>query len=392
MTGALHGLALRLASLAAKLGLLVWILPSFPAGEVTRYLLLTTAATLAGRLAALGLDDELPLVVRGDRGVARGLGWLSGWPLVAAGLLGGAALVVGHGLAGTALVVGSGALAMTSMVLLLGLVRTLSPALSERLANLPPLLVLAAAFATPGLDAARLVLLWAAAQAVCVVGTALAAGLLARERLPTSALDLRVRLRSGTAKLASTLLLVLQMRALGWAPAALGRPPDDALSLAVLVGEAGLQLGNVVALRHYADYARGEGTAALAVRRALAGWLALAGAGAAVAALLALGAGALLPGRASALDLRGLPWALAQAGALLATVEARYFLWSRGAPAGPQLATQALWLTAVGGVVLAAPPQSWLVATTAATSLVAVVSLARVARSPWNRSRPHGGS
>lgn len=382
MTGLLHGLALRVISLAAKLGLLGWILPALPAGEVTRYLLLTTAATLVGRLAALGLEDELPLVVRGDQAAARGLVWLSGWPLVVAALLGGAALVVGDGVAGAALVVGCGALAMTSTVLLLGLVRTLSPALAERLANVPPLLVLAAALVTPGLDAARLVLLWAAAQAVCGLGTALAAGLLARSDAPPSALDLRTRLRAGAAKLASTLLLVLQMRALGWAPAALGRPPDDALSLAVLVGEAGLQLGSVVALRHYADYARGEGTPALAVRRAIVGWSALGGAGALVAGLLALGAQALLPGRAAGLDLGGTPWALAQAGALLATVEARFFLWSRGAPAGPLLATQAVWLTAVGVVVLALPPERWLVVTTGATSLVAVVSLVRLARAP----------
>lgn len=386
MTGALHGLALRVASLAAKLGMLVWVLPGLPEGEVTRFLLLTTAGAFAGRLLALGLEDELPLVVRGEPAVARRLLALSGWPLVASGLLGAAALAAGPGAgaAGTALVVGCGALALTSTNLLGGLARTLSPALVERLGSFPALLLLLAALVAPGLDAARLVLLGAAAQAVCVVGTALAAGLLARPAgapPPSGELvALQGRLGAGAAKLASNLLLLLQVRALGWAPAALGRPPDDALSLAVLVGEAGLQLGYVVALRHYAGYARGEGTAGLAVRRALAGWGALGGAGALVAALLALGATALLPGRAAGLDLGGAPWALAQAGALLATVQARFFFWSRGAPAGPQLATQAAWLVAVGGVLLAVPQGGWLVATTAATSLVAVATLVRLAR------------
>lgn len=376
MTGLLHGLALRVVSLAAKLGFLGWVLPSLPAGEVTRYLLLTTAAALVGRLAALGLEDELPLVVRGERQVARGLVWLAGAPLLAAGLLGGGALAAGP--ASTALAVGCGALALTSAVLLLGLLRTLSPAVAERLANVPPVLLVLAALVTPGLDAPRLVLLGAASQAACVVVTALASGLLGRPVTPPG-LELRARLGAGAWKLTSNLLLLLQTRALGWAPAALGRP-DDALSLAVLVGEAGLQLGNVVALRHYADYARGEGTAALAVRRALAGWAALAGVGVIVAALVAAGAGALLPGRASGLDLRGLPWALAQAGALLATVEGRFFLWSRGAPAAPLLIVQGAWLLAVGGVVLALPPSGWLLATTAAASLVAAASLLRLVR------------
>lgn len=370
MSGLAGGLAARAVGLGARLGLLVVVLPALAPGEVTRYLLLTTAATLVGRLLALGLEDELPLLVRGDVAAARGLAWLGLWPLLAGAAAGAAGLLDG-GAGGTrqALTVAAAALVLAGTLVLVGLLRTLSATLYEQVLNAPPVLHLVAAASAPALDAPRLVLLGAGAQAVVALWVARQAGLI--QLLPTRPNGpggLGPHLRGGLGKLAANLLLVAQVRALGWLPSLVGAAAADALSYAVLVGEAGLQLATVAIQRHYGAYARGEGSPRLAARRGGAAWAALA-AGAALLVGLPLPA-------ISWLDPPAAAWALVAAGALAATLEVRYFCWSRGLDARPHLGLQVAWLLVVTLVVVALPAPRWPLAAAAGTSLLAGAALA----------------
>ncbi|MBX3467218.1 MAG: hypothetical protein KF878_10020 [Planctomycetes bacterium] len=369
MTGVAEGLARRFVGLAARLGLLVAVLPGLAPGEVTRYLLLTTAATLLGRLLCLGLDDELPLVVRGDVATARSLHRVSLYPLLGGVALGGAALAAGAG-SSDALAVVCAALVLAGTLVLIGLLRTLSPALYEWVINAPPVLLLGGAACMPAIDGQGLVLLGAGAQALVALGAGVAAGLLQR-RPAAPAVALRSRLSGGVHKLAASLLLIAQVRALGWLPSAVGDAAADALTYAVLVGEAGLQLANVAVQRHYGAYARGEGSPRLAARRGATAWAALA----AAAALLV---GLPLPA-VSWLDPAAAAWALVAAGALAATLEVRYFCWSRGLDARPHLGLQAAWLLVVTLVVVALPAPRWPAAAAAGTSLLAGAALAWLA-------------
>ncbi|MCW8138127.1 MAG: hypothetical protein KIT58_04410 [Planctomycetota bacterium] len=281
MSGLAHGLAGGLAArgvgLGARLGQRVELARALAPGEVTRYLLLTTAGTLVGRLLALGLEDELPLLVRGDVAAARRLAWVGFWPLVAGAAAGAAALMVGGAVTTQALTVAAAALVLAGTLVLVGLLRTLSATLYEQVLNAPPVLHLVAAASAPALDAPRLVLLGAGAQAVVALWVARQAGLI--QLLPTRPNGpggLGPHLRGGLGKLAANLLLVAQVRALGWLPSLVGAAAADALSYAVLVGEAGLQLatgGYPAALRRLRPR---RGSPRLAARRGGAAWAALA--------------------------------------------------------------------------------------------------------------------
>ncbi|MBT77585.1 MAG: hypothetical protein CL798_05295, partial [Chromatiales bacterium] len=61
----------QLGSFSARLLFLLFVLPFLPSGELARYLFITSVAVLCGRVLLLGLDGELPLVVRGEIGRAR---------------------------------------------------------------------------------------------------------------------------------------------------------------------------------------------------------------------------------------------------------------------------------------------------------------------------------
>ena len=67
-----YGAAWKLVSLAARAGFLFVVCPSLPDGELSRFMFFSTIALIAARLIAVGLQDELPLRVRGKREVAQG--------------------------------------------------------------------------------------------------------------------------------------------------------------------------------------------------------------------------------------------------------------------------------------------------------------------------------
>ncbi len=250
----------QLGSFSARLLFLLFVLPFLPSGELARYLFITSVAVLCGRVLLLGLDGELPLVVRGEIGRARAFFplILVGWCLLSLIALTGTGFEYGRwflfaGLLGLASAIG---------LYLGGIIRTISPADFERLQNVPWIIFGVATLSGKFTSAADLTVL----RVVCLVAAQVfivfklrVYGLLSVTGMLQLFMQLRGSLGKGWDKLISNLTLVGIMRGFILWPAILPvAPVMDDLAFAVACGEALWQLGMVFAHRRYAHYSTGS--------------------------------------------------------------------------------------------------------------------------------------
>ncbi|MGI9258388.1 MAG: hypothetical protein ACR2QQ_06110 [Gammaproteobacteria bacterium] len=273
----LHGGLWQTASFASRLLFLVLVMPFLPSGELASYVFATSIAVLVARLLLLGLDDELPLVVRADYARAKQLFPIVVFVWMLLPLIVGAGVVSGSWLPYALLLGTTGATGLY----LSGVVRTLSPADFERLQNLQwvlfGLLAVTQLFST----AESLIVL----RSVCALSTQLLIVFKQRlfslpswQSMSKLLAELWDNAQHSWYKLASNLSLVGAMRGYILWPAALATGPRlDTVAFAVACGEALWQMGMVFAHRRYARFSElrdavvGEGRSVIASAFVLVG-------------------------------------------------------------------------------------------------------------------------
>ena len=359
--GVTHGVAWKLASLAAKAGFLFVLAPALAPGEFAAYVFYSTVALVLGRFAACGVSDQLVLEVRGGADAARRFHPVHRRLFVAALVL------FGLGLAWDSPWARSLALAgiLVAGALLEGVVRSVWPARYEQLTNGPPILFFLLVVLSPARRAVDLLAMYGAAMLAFQAWLAVRSGFWsARGAVPGIGLaELAGLCRRGFAKMVAEMTLLLNMRGLILWPKVLGGGlASDSVSLALAIGEAASTLPMVVVNRNFARYA----SVGAKARRAL-GWALLVIVGMGLAGLAALAGWALVPERIAArLEATDLAWALLLYGAVTAYYDLRYLAWSRAPGTGRFTAWQ------LGFFLL----QGLIVASLAQTATIAAVALA----------------
>lgn len=323
LVGYLHGAFWKILALLAKAAFVFLIVPRLADGVFGGYSLVSTVTMLVAIGLSLGALDALPIVARGRKAVEQSLASFFHLVLIAAGLCLVAYAIIG----GIVPIAAAVAAANLSYLILSGILRSSRPHYYELLTNLPtPLFVgLCAVFRSSDLE--RLLLLFALANLVVVVGIGAWSGLLSassrRQRTYSAAIARRL-LKTGNIKSISTILLLVDFRALILVPSILfATVPEDTLAMAITLAEAVWQLGMVVVNRSYSRYCAGIGTLADSVRTAsmlLAGFILLG------CAFIWLP----IPFTIRGFDWTLIGWALLFFAAMIALLELRYFFWSRG--------------------------------------------------------------
>lgn len=351
--GCLHGAFWKILALLAKAAFVFLIVPRLADGVFGGYSLVSTVTMLVAIGLSLGALDALPIVARGRQAVERSLAPLFHLVLIAAGLCVAAYAVVG----GIVPIAAAVAAANLSYLILSGILRSSRPHYYELLTNLPtPLFVgLCAVLRSPDLE--RLLLLFALANLVVVVGIGAWSGLLSassRRQRAYSAAIARHLLKTGNIKSISTILLLLDFRALILVPSILfATVPADTLAMALTLAEAVWQLGMVVVNRSYSRYCAGIGTLSDSVRTASA----------LLAGFVLLGCAFIwlpIPFTIRGFDWPLIGWALLFFAAMIALLELRYFFWSRGQYAYRIIVMQVGIASVQALVVVALPGHLWL--------------------------------
>lgn len=375
LVGYLHGAFWKVLALLAKAAFVFLIIPRLADGVFGGYSLVSTVTTLIAIMLSLGALDALPIVARGRKAIEQSLAPLFHLILIAAGLC----LAVYTVMGGVAPIAAAVAATTLSYLILSGILRSSRPHYYELLTNLPtPLFVgLCAILRSPDLE--RLLLLFAVANLVVVVGIGAWSGLLSpsspRQRTYSAAITRRL-LKTGNIKSLSTILLLVDFRALILIPSMLfATVPADTLAMALTLAEAVWQLGMVVVNRSYSRYCAGIGTLADSVKTAsvlLAGFTLLG------CAFIWLP----IPFTIRGFDWPLIGWALLFFATMIALLELRYFFWSRG-QYDYQIILAQVGIVAVQAFVVALLPEHvWLPASaivllTATISLLAILSRKR---------------
>jgi hypothetical protein len=353
IVGYLHGAFWKVLALLAKAVFVFLIIPGLADGVFGGYSLVSTVTTLAAIGLSLGALDALPVFARGRKAVEQSLAPLFHLVLIAAGLCLAAYAVIG----GIAPIAAAVAAANLSYLTLSGILRSSRPHYYELLTNLPtPLFVgLCAVLRSPDLE--RLLLLFALANLVVVIGIGAWSGLLStssRRQRTYSAAIARLLLKTGNIKSISTILLLFDFRALILVPSVLfATVPADTLAMALTLAEAVWQLGMVVVNRSYSRYCAGLGTLADSVRTASA----------LLAGFVLLGCAFIwlpIPLTIRGFDWPLIGWALLFFAAMIALLELRYFFWSRDQYAYQIIATQIGIALVQTAVVATLPAHLWL--------------------------------
>jgi len=364
------------------------VLPFLPAGELTRYVLLTSVAVLAGRLVLVGLDVELPLLVRGRASEA-----LRFLPLVRIAWL--VLPITGAVWALASISAASAAFlaASTAATLLVGgLARTVSPGDFERLQTLPWVLfgIVAAGGWLEGAD--EFVMLRAGCQLVAqfavVARLRARAGDSVAQEEPLAPTMIRAFRRSWL-KLLSNLGMIGMLRGLViWPSAFIPAATLDPVAFAVACGEALWQFGMVFGHRRYARFARELGSG----RRpdpATVKWAAVVHFGIlGAAAVGCVQIAASWPGLPFGLDPVAASWAAVYYALLCSYGLMRFLAWALGGRDASVVVSQLALVVTLGSVVLTLPPSAWFPAAAAAAALLVLWT----ARSVRDAAVPAAGS
>lgn len=326
-----HGGLLKSIALLSRLLFFVLVLPILLPGELTVYIYINSMALIIAVVAIVGMNDELPRIISGDPGKARSFFRSStGLNLVVMLLLLAMYVWPTVGL-GVALF----ATATIASRYVGGVVRSVDPALFERLQNLPWVVFIICAVALRLDNAFDLLIARTAATLLvslyCLYSLHLQTrGNAAEAPVGLTALFRRAR-SHGTTKLLSNLSLLGVSRAPVLLPVWLAVDTNlDAVAFAVAVGEIVVQFGMIPANRAYAAWCRQppikqqDWSHAIALSLLLAAGLA----GLSVVAWLIVSALQMLPEQAAGDAM------MAQAFVLYALLSAfyylRYLVWARG--------------------------------------------------------------
>lgn len=262
------GTLLKFVSFAGRFVFLILVLPGLAAGQLAQYAFLATLSLLIARLVAMGLEDHLPLEIRGDREAADRIMPAYGSLLILVPACALLALVSGTSVPAVMFL----AIVYLAQIVLSGVVRSVNPLGYEVLASLHWLLF-------PGLCLAL-----SASSAEGIVGLMAISVLLnhfivikmSKLRLAIPATPFRDLLRlyapmkNGWQKCLSGFTTLANMRSLILWPKFLGKSQAiDSLAFALLCAEALWQLGMVVVNRKYAGFCRGSRTVADRLRDAI---------------------------------------------------------------------------------------------------------------------------
>ena len=238
----LHGGFWKIAALGARGAFLLSVLPRLPEGELALYVFISASSLLGSRTMLLGLEDEVPLAVRGEceRAAPLTLLVMLGWiGALCAGLLLAAYPIV-------PLAVAMMSLSLASGLLVGGLARTISPAAFEQMMNLPWLLFAALAL-LPSIDSAlELAVLMSACSILIQIVLTTRLQLLhlpSLESIGMVAGSLRASLTTSWVKLVSNLSILGAMRAFVlWPKVIVMLPLLDSIAFTIAWGEAFWQL------------------------------------------------------------------------------------------------------------------------------------------------------
>ena len=332
LTGdSVHGGLLKSIALLSRLLFFILVVPVLLAGELTVYIYINSIALIIAIIAIVGMNDELPRIVSGDAGKARGFFRSSVVLNLAVMLLLLAMFIWPSVHLGIALF----AVATIASRFVGGIVRSVDPAAYERLQNLPWVLFIICAVALQ-LDNAFDLLIARAASTVLVTWYCLyAIDSQSRDGARTEPIALTVLFRRalshGITKLVSNLSLLGISRAPVLLPVWLSMDADlDPVAYAVAVGEIVVQFGLIPANRAYAAWCRQPPTKLRDWYHAITLSLLLAAALAGLSIVILLIANTLrmLPEQAPGNAM------LTQAFVLYALVSAfyalRYLVWARG--------------------------------------------------------------
>ncbi|MEL7023427.1 MAG: hypothetical protein AAGL69_06730 [Pseudomonadota bacterium] len=251
-----HGAVLKGLALSARLVFLLTVATGLADGELGSYVYLSSMAALLGRIGGLGLEEQLPLEIRGRRPTASR--WLrTAEILFVLGLfLFGGALMSRH----PVLLVGALTIAYITTSYLAGALRTIRITGSERLRDLHWILFVAMAILLPARNAEQLILLMILAllsvQALEVVLSRVQRVIAEGRRLPSwsNFVDL---VKLSWRKLVAAAAVLAIVRALVLWPEWLRMDIDlDEIAYALLIGEAFWQTLMVLVHRRYAAYCR----------------------------------------------------------------------------------------------------------------------------------------
>lgn len=367
LVGYLHGAFWKVLAFVAKAAFVFLIIPRLPDGVFGGYSLVSTVTMLIAVGLSLGALDALPIVTRGRRVVEQGLAPLFHLVLIVAGLC----LAV-YAIAGGVYPIAAGVAASNlSYLILSGILRSTRPHYYELLTNLPtPIFVgLCALQTAPNLE--LLLLLFAIANLAVVACIGAWSGHLSasnRRQRAYSASIVRHLLRNGNIKSLSTILLLIDFRALILVPGVLfGTVPADALAMALTLAEAVWQLGMVVVNRNYSRYCAGIGTLTDSIRTA----------GLLLIVFVILGCVFVwlpIPLTIRRFDWPLIGWALLLFAAMIALLELRYFFWSRGQYDYQIILTQ-FGIVAIQTLIIATLPEHVWLPVSAIVLLTGTISL-----------------
>jgi hypothetical protein len=324
MSGVIHGMAWKGASLVAKAGFLFLIAPFLPEMVFSQYVFLTTVSLLSARFLALGLSDQLVLEIRGSMiAMTRFQVLYRKLFAISAGLLAGT--IFWESSTARAVVL---TFILVASSILEGMVRSIRPSLYERLLNGPPILFILLVVLVSAPTASQLLLLYGFATAAVQLIVAITAGVW-RKRSGTgvdgiSFVDFTGIARRGSSKMVSELTLVTNMRGLIVLPKLLtGHLVSDSLAFALSIAEAFSTFPMVIVNRNYASRANASNLQRYSRRSAsaiLAGMMTIAAAAYILWPLVPAAMGA----RLQVIDL---VWAIVFFGCVTVYYDLRYYYW-----------------------------------------------------------------
>ena len=370
LSDSVHGGMLKALALAARLTFFVLVVPYLLAGELAVYVFVNSTALIAATVLIFGLNEELPRVIEGDYAEAHPyLFWfysLSGVSLVCIVL---AVLVPGTITACVLLSV-----TLLAGRFLGGIVRSIDPAIHERLQNLPwVLFVGVTAITRPEMGAELIVTMACCMNVVQWLSLYQARshrsdGIDYKPRYSLGALW-KMALHQGSTRLLSNLFLLGFMRGLVLWPVWIGLGADlDEVAFAIAIGGVVSQFGLIPANRAYSRWCRLNPQYRGEWKKAIYSGLVL-GLGLATVCLLGLLAVnwlGLLPPQVQSLPL------LIQALVFFALMPAfrfvRYLSWSRGLLGSWIAILTGVMFLLVGAIVWFVPLDYWFI--TAAAVLI----------------------
>lgn len=376
----LHGSLLKLLSVFARALFFFLVIPRLPAGVLSEYMFISSMAVIGATALMLGLDEELPRVIRGSVAKARAyLRWYS--VLNVFGLI---SLIALAAIASVSLAVVALLLALAAGKILGGIIRSIDPRINEQIQNLPWVIFIG------------IVVIFKIDQTIVMIAV-MAASLLAIQYLGAYlvlkrddhsasvtgvALPALIRhgLEHGSSRLASNIFLSTVIRSPIIWPVWFGYSGNlDQIAFAIAIGEIVAQFGRIPANQAYARWCRKPPMLRIDWRGALVSSLVLS-----VGLFSASSIGILildyldwLPQQASNIELQ------LQALLLSSTIPGfrlmRYLLWSRGLLAKWIAALTAAMALLAAGAIYSLDDNQWFYAlaslTAAGIALMAIKSV-----------------